>query len=218
MNENIDPQERYPSRRKFLSTALAAPILAIELSSSFQSKNISVLSPDGRIRFELLPSEQSRLSYRITFRNKGVIDASPLGILIDGVDLCQGVEIGKAERYHLNERYALRGVHSDAVNRCNGARLALKHTKSNLSFTLDVRAFNDGVAFRFVAPGDEKPRVPDENTAFTLPARSVAWYHDFEGHYEGMHARKEIEVGAAGEWGRRALTFKRPDGAGDASV
>src|SRR5262245_21565788 len=218
MNENIDSQERQSSRRKFLSTALAAPILAIELSSSFQSKNISVVSPDGRIRFDLLPSEGSRLSYRVTFRNKGVIEASPLGILIDGVDLCQGVEIGKAERYRLNERYAWRGVHSEAVNRCNGARLALKHTKSNLSFSLDVRAFNDGVAFRFVAPGDEKPRVPDETTAFTLPARSVAWYHDFEGHYEGMHARKEIEVAQAGEWAAPPLTFKLPDGAGYASI
>src|SRR5215468_4911160 len=76
MNRNLDMQERLCSRRKFLSTALAAPILATELSSSFQSRSISVAGPDGRIRFELLPSEQSRLSYRVTFRNKGVIEAS----------------------------------------------------------------------------------------------------------------------------------------------
>src|SRR5262245_1891980 len=115
MNKNIDLQERPCSRREFLSTALAAPILATELSSSFQSKqsnNISVASPDGRIRFELLPREQAQLNYRVTFRKKTVIEDSPLGIDIGGVDLCRGVEIGKAERYRSNERYDCRGVHS----------------------------------------------------------------------------------------------------------
>jgi alpha-glucosidase len=118
----------------------------------------------------------------------------------------------------LNERYDWRGVHSSAVNRCNGAKLPLKHKKSGIVFTLDVRAFNDGVAFRFVAPGDEKPRIPDEITAFTLPAGSLVWYHDFEGHYEGMHAMKEIAAVKEGEWAAPPLTFKLPEGAGYASI
>src|SRR5215470_2245709 len=218
MSKEIDPQEKHLSRRKFLSTALATPIFATGLSSSFQSDNVSVASPDGRVRFEILPREQSRLSYRVTFRNRGVIEASSLGIVIDGVDLGQGVEIGKAERYRLDERYAWRGVHSEAVNRCNGAKLSLKRTKSGAGFTLDVRAFNDGVAFRFIVLGDEKQRVPDETTAFTLPAGSVVWYHDFEGHYEGMHTRKVIEEAQAGEYAAPPLTIKLPDGAGYASI
>jgi len=51
-----------------------------------------------------------------------------------------------------------------------------------------------------------------------LPAESVVWYHDFEGHYEGMHARKEIADVKAGEWAAPPLTFKLPDGAGYASI
>ncbi len=218
MNKNTDPQEKHCSRREFLSAALAAPIFAAEISSPFQPNNISVASPDGKIRFELSPREQGRLSYRVTFRDRAVIEASPLGMVIDGVDLCQSAEIGKAERYRLNERYAWRGVHSEAVNRCNGAKLSLKATKNDAGFTLDVRAFDDGVAFRFVVPGDERTRVPDETTAFTLPARSVVWYHDFEGHYEGVHARKEIADVKANEWAAPPLTFKLPDGAGYASI
>src|SRR5262245_29179885 len=139
MNKNIDPQERRCSRRRFLSTALAAPILATELSAPFQSNDIIVASPDGKIRFELLPRKQARLTYRVTFRNRAVIEASPLGIVIDGVDLGRGVEVGKVERYRLNERYAWRGVHSKAVNRCDGAKLSIKHAESGAGFTLDVR-------------------------------------------------------------------------------
>jgi len=218
MSNDIDHQEKHCSRRAFLSTALAAPIFATELSSSLQSNSISVASPDGRVRFEIPPRAQARLTYRVTFRNQPVIEASALGIVIDGVDLCQGVEAGKAERYRLNERYAWRGVHSEAINRCNGAKLSLKHAKSGVGFTLETRAFNDGIAFRFVAPGDEKPRVPDENTAFMLPPGSAVWYHDFEGHYEGMHARKEIAEVKAGEWAAPPLTFKLANSAGYASI
>src|SRR5215510_5807140 len=108
-------QETLRSRREFLSTALAAPILATELSPSFQPNNISVAGPDGKVRFDILLRGQSRLSYRVTFGNGVVIEASPLGITIDGVDLCHGVEAVKVERYRLNERYAWRGVHSEAV-------------------------------------------------------------------------------------------------------
>ena len=213
-----DRKEKHRSRREFLSTAVGAPILAKGLLTTFQSNSASVASPDGKVNVEIRPLEHKALRYRVTFRNKGVIEDSPIGIVIDGVDLCQEVELVKVERYRLNERYATRGVHSEAVNHCNGAKIAFKHTKSGVISTLDIRAFNDGVAFRFIVPGDEKPRVPDESTTFTLPAGSAVWYHDFEGHYEGMHSRKEIAEVKAGEWAAAPLTFKLPGGAGYASI
>jgi hypothetical protein len=214
MRSDIEHQEKYCSRRAFLSTALAAPLFAAELSS--QATNISIASPDGKVRFEILPRE--RLSYRVIFRNQTVIDTSALGIVIDGVDLGESVKTGKEERYRLNERYAWRGVHSEAISHCNGAKISFKHAKSDAPFTLEVRAFNDGIAFRYVVPGDDKPRTPDETTAFTIPAGSVLWYHDFEGHYEGMHARKEIAEAKDGEWAAPPLTIELPNGAGYASI
>jgi alpha-glucosidase len=178
----------------------------------------SVTSPDGRVVFQLLTRERGRVSYRVTFRRQPVIEASALGIVVDGVDLGQGVEAGKVDRYRLNERYAWRGVHPEAVNRANGAIVSLKPAQSKTGYTLEVRAFNDGVAFRFVVPGDGQSRVPDEATAFTLPAGSVVWVHDLEGHYEAIPARKEIGAVKAGEWAGPPLTIKLPNGAGYASI
>ncbi len=215
---DIYSQEKHRSRREFLSTALVAPIFITELRSSIQSKTINVSSPDSVVLFELLFNEQPRLGYRIRFRNQPVIDASALGIMIDGVDLAEAIEVVKTERYQVNERYASRGVHSNVVNRCNAARVSFKHAKSGQGVTLDVRVFNEGVAFRFVVPGDEKPRVPDETTVFTLPDGSVVWYHDFEGHYEGMHNRKEIMQVKEGEWAAPPLTIKLPKRAGYAAI
>src|SRR5437773_1228293 len=51
-------------------------------------------SPDGSVEFMLFQRE-SRLTYSITFRNKPVIEASPLIVMVDGVDLTDGVEFGE---------------------------------------------------------------------------------------------------------------------------
>jgi alpha-glucosidase len=218
MNNNDNPQGKHCSRRVFLATALAAPVLAAEFPATLQPSGVNVASPDGRVQLQLLLRDQGRLSYRVTFRQKPVIETSALGAVIDGVDLGQGVEVGKVDRYQLKEKYAWRGVHSEAINHCNGAQVSLKHAKSSTAYTLEARVFNDGIAFRYIVPGDGKQRTPDEATGFTLPAGSVVWYHDFEGHYEGMHARKEIAEVKPGEWAAPPLTFKLPNGAGYASI
>jgi len=210
---------KHYSRRAFLSTAMAAPILAARSGlSATAADNLGVSIPDANITFHLR-TVQGRLSYQVTFKNQAVIESSAMSIIIDGVDLCLGGEVGRVEPYQFKERYAWRGVHSQAVNHCNGARVPVKHAKSATAYTVEVRAFNDGIAFRFVVPGSPNAnRVPDEQTAFTIPAGSVAWYHDFEGHYEGVHTRKGISEIQAGEWAALPLTIKLPNDIGYAAI
>jgi hypothetical protein len=47
------------------------------------------------VQLQILPREKARLSYRVTFKNQSVIESSALGIVIDGVDLGQGIEFSK---------------------------------------------------------------------------------------------------------------------------
>lgn len=211
----------HPSRRSFLAAALATPMLPLLEAKGvarLPSSGFTINSPDGKIQFRLLLREQSRLRYQVAFKRQPVIAPATLGIVVNGVDLGQGVEVGAVERYRLNERYSWRGVHSDAVNRCNGAKLSLKHTGSNIAFTLEIRVFNDGIAFRYIVPGNGQSRVPDEATAFAIPAGSMVWYHDFEGHYEGVPTKKEIAEVKDGEWAAPPLTIKLPNGAGYAAL
>ena len=185
---------------------------------SLASNETQILSPDGKIQFKILLQE-ARLKFAVTLRNKPVIETSPLQMTVDGVDLAEGVEVGRTDRYPVNETYPWRGVHSQAVNQCNGAKISLKHAQNNTAYTLEVRAFNDGLAFRYVIPaGNASERVPDEATGFVLPAGSTVWYHDLNGHYEGMHEKKAIADVQAGEWAAPPLTFKLPGGAGYASI
>lgn len=187
------------------------------LSPEVSAKRVKVVSPDRHLEFQLV-NEQSHLRYRITFRQTPVVEMSRMVMKVDDVDLGQNVEMGRVETYRTNERYASRGVHSEAIDLCNGARVSLRHVASNTDYTLEIRAFNDGVAFRNIVPGNNKLRVPDEATTFTIPAGSSVWFHDFAGHYEGIHTKKEISEVQAGEWAAPPLTFKLPNGAGYASL
>ncbi|MBM4020402.1 MAG: glycoside hydrolase family 97 protein [Planctomycetes bacterium] len=202
------------------SICIAAVALAAAWASGrgLAAEEAAVVSPDGRVRCQALLRE-GKPACSVTFRNKAVIETSPLVITVDGVALTDGVEAGQAAAYEVNETYPWRGVHAQAVNRCNGVRIPLRHVKSGTGYTLEIRAFDDGVALRWVVPGGAAPRVPDEEgTAFLIPAGSTVWYHDLGGHYEAVHARKGVADVEAGQWAAPPLTLKLPEGAGYASI
>jgi alpha-glucosidase len=178
--------------------------------------DVSVQSPNGAVQFRLVP-EGGRLTYSVTLAGKPAVESSPLAITIDGTTVSEGVEVGPVDRYRVDETYPTMGNHPAAANRCNGARVNLRRTRGP-DWTLDVRAYDDGVAFRYTVDGNGKPRVPDETTRFVLPAGSTVWSHDLNGHYEGVHQAKLISAVPAGTWAAPPLTVRLPNGAGYASI
>lgn len=216
----INQIEEHYSRRAFLAKAVVAPLIftQIPLAEAFAPDEVRLASPNGQIQFRLTYKNAPRLNYQINFRSKPVIETAQIGILVDGLDLGRDAEVGRVETYRLKETYPWRGVHSEAVNHCNGAKIAVRHKESRTDYTIEVRAFNDGVAFRYIVPDNGKPRVPDEATAFVIPAGSTVWFHDFEGHYEGIHAKKEIAEVKDGEWAAPPMTIKLPGENGYAAI
>jgi alpha-glucosidase len=176
-----------------------------------------VASPDGRVQFRLSSDAKGNLAYTVTFAQKPVIELSAIGIVVDKANLAEGVEFGKAEPYKVNQTYPWNGAHSTAADNCNGVKVALTHRQSRTAYTLEIRAYNDGIAFRHVVPG-EGLRVPDEATAFRLPAGSTLWYHDLEDHYEGTYVRKGLAAVPPGGWLAPPVTFQLPQGAGYAAI
>jgi alpha-glucosidase len=208
------------SRRTFLSAALAVPALGVGSKATFAAPSdpIEITSPQGDIKFTLFWRRSPRLHYLVTFKRRAVIERSPLGISVDGRDLCAEVEVERVEVYRLKERYPWRGVHAEAINDCRGAIIFLKDRASGIAYRLEARAFDDGIAFRYIVPGDDRPKVVDETAGFKLPAGSAVWYHGFEGHYEGIHTKKALSAVSRGEWAAPPLTIELPNGAGYASI
>src|SRR3989442_6813204 len=118
-------------RRAFVAAALTTPPLARDLARLLRASapvdGIRITSPNGAVELQLLPALGPRVTYGVTFRSRPVIDASPLGVLVDGVDLGQGVEAGKVESYRPNEDHDWRGGHSQATNRFNRPRARPRH-------------------------------------------------------------------------------------------
>jgi alpha-glucosidase len=181
---------------------------------------ITVASPNSTIKFDLSLRSADRLAYRITMNGRPVIELSRAGIIVDGVNFGDGVSISGVERTKQDERYKTRGVHSAAVNRFSGARIALVHQPSGTRYSMEIRAFDDGAAFRYVVPNAnaETMRVPDEASVFNFPPRSTVWYHDLDGHYEGVHEKQDIEDVPEGDWAAPPVTAQLPDASGYASI
>src|SRR5262249_39810997 len=149
-----------------------------------------------------------------------VVELSRAGIVVDGINLGDGASVTGLERARHDERYRTRGVHSAAIDRHNAATISLVHQPTGVHYTLEIRAFDDGVAFRYAAPTKSASagRAPEEATVFPFPPRSIVWYHDLDGHYEGVHERKDIEDVTEGDWAAPPVTAQLPDATGYASL
>lgn len=205
------------SRRRFLSGAVAAPVVLSALRKvNAAGEVISLKSPNSKLQFDLVTTGQ-QLQYRISRAGGSIVELSQLAFLVNGINLCRDIAIKRIERYGISERYAARGVHSSALNHCLGARVLIKHPASSPDYTLEVRVFNDGIGFRFNIAGAGQ-RTPDEASTFKIPSGSTVWFHDFEGHYEGVHQEKAISVVKDSEWAAPPLTIKLPGNRGYAAI
>ncbi len=188
-------------------------------SERIRIPELVVASPDGTVRFTLLANAE-RLTYTVTLDGATVLEPSPLAMHLDGYELSTGAVLNGDERYDGNETYPWRGARSTAVSAFNGARLSLTNDLTSTNYTLEIRAFNDGVAYRHLIPGEpSSSRVPDEFSTFNPPADSTAWYAGMaEGHYEAPYVRKTVAEVRAGEWAGPPLTVKLPRDGGYAAI
>ena len=187
-------------------------------SQRVKMEQIQVASPDGKVKLTIAPNAE-RLTFTVTLGDKTLIEPSALVMKVDDYDLSSGVVLGKVERYEINESYPWHGAHSTAVNHCNGVRIPLQHDLSFINYVLEVRVFNDGVAFRHVIPGDEgASRVPDEYTTFIIPAGATVWHQDLSGHYESAYNKDDISDLQAGQWSGPPVTFELPGGSGYGAI
>jgi alpha-glucosidase len=161
------------------------PISAAVLASAFaflsvsatrgKESDVTVKSPDGKIVVIMHVGEH--LNYTANFRGQPVLGKSELGITIDGLDLGHdAVLAGKVETKSTNEHYATRGLHTEAVNHCNEADIAL--ASGAAKWQLEIRVFNDGVAYRYRVPGSGSRRIDGESSEWTVPVGSILWHQD----------------------------------------
>jgi alpha-glucosidase len=196
---------------------LLAIVFALLLPAGAHARPVTVTSPDGTVAIVIDVDGKGQLVWRATMNGSPIIETSPLGIVVDGTNLGAGAEVQHTVVYKIDEKYPWNGVHSVAIDRANGARIALRHRATTTPFIVDVRAADDAVAFRIVVEGSGR-RVPDAATMFKLPAGSVIWSHGLRDHYEALYERRKIEDVPEGDWAAPPITIRLPGNSGFAAI
>jgi alpha-glucosidase len=152
--------------RSLLFAALSALPLAA------QTDILSLASPDGQIQFRLsisLPREDYALirpGYEISFRGKAVLETSYLGLRIYQQDPILGENAGL-----IGHKSGAAGTGAGRYNWLIAEYM--QNGSLGRRLTVEVRAFDDGIAFRYVVPKTpplNELLISDEATEFHFAA------------------------------------------------
>lgn len=179
----------------------------------------TVESPDSKISAVISTNKSGQLQYRLTCKDTTVMENAPLGVIVDEVNLGQGVVIDESpERSRLYEIYSWRGVHSEAVDHYNSATFSLIHEESETQYSLEVHVFDDGFGFRYIIPGEGVRTVSGETTDFRIPAGSQVWFQTNTQNYEAEHKKYELADISENTFIGPPMTIVLPDDKGYAAI
>ena len=166
--------------------ALSVAVLGIPLLSASPAAAAvthTLTSPNGTIQFNVTDQAGGALSYTVTAGSTTIFGDSPLGISTSATDLSTGLTYTGETRTVISETYSLpAGTDPSYVN--DGRQMVLSYTKSGVTMELVVRAYNDGVAFRYRLPGSGNVTITGESSGFRLPATSGGWAAPWNSNYE----------------------------------
>ncbi|MCD8167448.1 MAG: glycoside hydrolase family 97 N-terminal domain-containing protein [Bacteroides sp.] len=181
----------------------------VMLSSCFSpEREWKIASPDGNIRITVLSEKaegekESRLVYRVSYKEKEVIETSPLGIVREDEQFSRDLKfLSKSSLSLIDEEYTLKSGKRLACHNFAHEQVLTFGNENGKQVELIVRAYNDGVALRYRFPekGDSTYKVISEETGFKLSPAGTAWIHPYHWNsrqkpsYED-YCESEIEIG-----------------------
>jgi len=158
-------------------TALAALALLFvhgpaSVASASPGLDAVVASPDRSIALRVAADGAS---FSVTRKGETVIAASPLGLDLEGAPALGALVLDKREDATVDRRVALvASKASSARDHYRGATLVFREVDgAKRRLTIDVRAYDEGVAFRYRIDDAAPVQLRDERTAF-VPAGDPA--------------------------------------------
>jgi alpha-glucosidase len=161
--------------------------LAIASSLLSYSQSLSISSPDKTIAVTVDNGE--KVSYSVKYNDRVIVNPSQLGFEFLGEPAMNGnfAIIGKKTET-INETWqpVVKSKHAQVLNNCTELQLTLKE-KSGLmrQMELFVRAYNDGVAFRYKLYRSARAgnrQITKELTTFNIPNDPKSWIVEYGGY------------------------------------
>lgn len=178
-----------------------------------QAQSYQLISPNQNIKILLLKDSNVKSNWylKVDYIDAGVpitvIPEIRLGLMESKQDYSKDLELtGTDKEVTVVERYlAVHGKRSNCLNEAIEQTFHLKNVNGK-KIDFVVRAYNDGVAFRYVLNGKkgEKITMEQELTSFEVPNSSERYLQQFVRSYEGPYPVQTSDF-KKGEWGYPAL-------------
>ena len=194
--------------RKFLAAA-AFSIFCSGIGIA-QIGSVTLSSPDQQLAMQFTTitekgtaSNEGKLVYSVTFHGKQLLDPSALALELTGQPtLGSNVQIVESTPGKGSDDYTLiAGKASEIHDQYNKVELHIAEN-SGLKRTLliEARAYNDGIAFRYVIPEQDairELRLKQEDTEFRISADATTWaleLPNYRSSYESEYVKLPISA------------------------
>ena len=172
--------------------------LCVQNPSAQETKSLQ--SPDGKLSITFQLTKDGSLSYSLKAFGRAVILDSPMGFATEhkGSVPSAGWSIEKSKEHAVASVWKpVWGKRSVVPDEYNELVLNMKGSNSATLQLLKVeaRAYNDGVAFRYAVPSEEKnsTNASAELTGYNFAGDYTAWYYNGENHNLGPEKLSESD-------------------------
>ncbi len=160
---------------------------------------VIVESPDKNIKFEVNTSA-TNIKYHVLYKGNILVKDSQLGLTFkEGGAFSHDLKLGKVAKRTVIDDYELTtGKASHVRSMCNEMILPFTEASGNKrKLNIEVRVFNDGVAFRYNLPQQQftMVNITDENTAFNLtndPLALTLFRENYTTSHEGIYDKLHL--------------------------
>ena len=155
---------------------LLMSIFAIHLTMAQQQS-----SPDGSVILSFSLKNDGTPSYKVTYKNKPVINESTLGFTLKKADpLTNNFKVVDTKKSTFRETWKpVWGEESEILNHYNELLVSLEQNNTKRKMNIRFRVYNEGVGFRYEFPSQKELTyfvVEEELSQFAMTGDHTAWW------------------------------------------
>ena len=138
-------------------------------------------SPDGSVMLSFSLKSDGTPSYKVTYKNKPVINESTLGFTLKKAEpLTNNFKVVDTKKSTFKETWKpVWGEESEILNHYNELLVSLEQNNTKRKMNIRFRVYNEGVGFRYEFPSQKELTyfvVEEELSQFAMTGDHTAWW------------------------------------------
>ena len=138
-------------------------------------------SPDGNVVLTFSLKADGTPSYKVSYKNKAVINESTLGFTLKKADpLTNNFKVVDTKKSTFKETWKpVWGEESEILNHYNELLVSLEQNNTNRKMNIRFRVYNEGVGFRYEFPSQKELTyfvIEEELSQFAMAGDHTAWW------------------------------------------